>query len=208
MNSQTERSAGMRVEYVFDYPSPYAYLASTRLKKLAIDAEYMPIDILTVMKAVNNQPSPACPPKARYAAMDAARWAALYGVPLEINWALLAAARDGSFEWHVLTRGALVARNLGLIEAYSTAVFGAIWAEPADLTSEQGRRAMLQKAGIDIPDLWERASTVEIGAQLDANNRQAVERGVFGVPTFLVDGELFFGNDRLDMALARLRGEQ
>jgi 2-hydroxychromene-2-carboxylate isomerase len=49
---------------------------------------------------------------------------------------------------------------------------------------------------------------VEIGAQLDANNRQAIERGVFGVPTFLVDGELFFGNDRLDMALTRLRGEQ
>jgi 2-hydroxychromene-2-carboxylate isomerase len=141
----------MRLEYVFDYPSPYAYLASTRLKTLGIDAEHTPIDILTVMKAVNNQPTPACPPKARYTAMDAARWAALYGVPLEINWALRAAARDGSFEWHVLTRGALVARDLGLMEAYSTAVFGAIWAEPADLTSEQGRRAVLRKAGIDIP---------------------------------------------------------
>jgi 2-hydroxychromene-2-carboxylate isomerase len=198
----------MRLEYAFDYPSPYAYLASTRLKTLGIDAEHTPIDILTVMKAVNNQPTPACPPKARYTAMDAARWAALYGVPLEINWALRAAARDGSFEWHVLTRGALVARDLGLMEAYSTAVFGAIWAEPADLTSEQGRRAVLRKAGIDIPDLWERASTAEIGAQLDANNRQAIERGVFGVPTFLVDGELFFGNDRLDIALTRLRGEQ
>jgi 2-hydroxychromene-2-carboxylate isomerase len=198
----------MRLEYVFDYPSPYAYLASTRLKTLGIDAEHTPIDILTVMKAVNNQPTPACPPKARYTAMDAARWAALHGVPLEINWALRAAARDGSFEWHVLTRGALVARDLGLMEAHSTAAFGAIWAEPADLTSEQGRRAVLRKAGIDIPDLWERASTAEIGAQLDANNRQAIERGVFGVPTFLVDGELFFGNDRLDMALARLRGEQ
>jgi 2-hydroxychromene-2-carboxylate isomerase len=198
----------MRLEYVFDYPSPYAYLASTRLKTLGIDAEHTPIDILTVMKAVNNQPTPACPPKARYTAMDAARWAALYGVPLEINWALRAAARDGSFEWHVLTRGALVARGLGLMEAYSSAVFGAIWAEPADLTSEQGRRAVLRKAGIDIPHLWERASTAEIGAQLDANIRQAIECGVFGVPTFLVDGELFFGNDRLDMALARLRGEQ
>ena len=116
----------MRLEYVFDYPSPYAYLASARLKRLGIDAEHTPIDILTVIKAVNNQPTPACPPKARYTAMDAARWAALYGVPLEINWALRAAARDGSFEWHVLTRGALVARDLGLMEAYSTAVFGAI----------------------------------------------------------------------------------
>jgi hypothetical protein len=76
-------------------PKPLRYLASTRLKTLGIDAEHTPIDILTVMKAVNNQPSPACPPKARYAAIDVARWAALYGVPLEINWPLLATAREG-----------------------------------------------------------------------------------------------------------------
>ena len=58
-------------------PKPLRYLASTRLKTLGIDAEHTPIDILTVMKAVNNQSSPACPPKARYAAIDVARWAAL-----------------------------------------------------------------------------------------------------------------------------------
>jgi hypothetical protein len=89
----------MRLEYVFDYPSPYAYLASTRLKTLGIDAEHTPIDILTVMKAVNNQPTPACPPKARYTAMDwaqkshssCASGSTRVSVPLAIS-----AARSGS----------------------------------------------------------------------------------------------------------------
>src|ERR1700719_2064094 len=106
----------MRLEYVFDYPSPYAYLASTRLKTLGIDAEHTPIDILTVMKAVNNQPTPACPPKARYTAMDAARWAALYGVPLEINWALRRRRGMAASSGTCSRGGALVARDLGLME--------------------------------------------------------------------------------------------
>jgi 2-hydroxychromene-2-carboxylate isomerase len=196
----------MRLEYVFDFPSPYAYLASTQLRKLTAEVEYIPIDILTVMKAVNNQPTPACPAKSRYAAVDAGRWAARYGVPFEINSALFDAARNGAFEWKLLTRGALVAQTAGLMTEYVAAIFRAIWATPADLMSDEGRCAVLADAKIDIPDIWERASTAETEARLDTNNRAAVERGVFGVPTFFVGGEQFFGNDRLDMALARLNG--
>jgi 2-hydroxychromene-2-carboxylate isomerase len=71
----------MRVEFVFDYPSRYAYLASTQLESLGVPVGYEPIGIVEVMKRVDNQPSPACPPKARYAGIDAARWAHRYGVP-------------------------------------------------------------------------------------------------------------------------------
>jgi 2-hydroxychromene-2-carboxylate isomerase len=198
--------ASMRLEYIFDFPSPYAYLASTQLRKPTAEVEYIPIDILTVMKVVNNQPTPACPAKLRYAAVDAGRWAARYGVPFEINRALLDAARDGAFKWQLLTRGAIVAQDAGLMTEYIAAIFRAVWAAPADLMSDEGRRAVLWDAEIDIPDLWERASTAETEARLDANNRVAAERGVFGVPTFFVGGEQFFGNDRLDMALARLNG--
>jgi 2-hydroxychromene-2-carboxylate isomerase len=197
----------MRLEYVFDFVSPYAYLASTQLRKLKIDAELTPIDILTVMKTVNNQPSIVCPAKLRYAMLDTGRWAAQYGVPLRLNEALMAAFQDGRFAWPVLTRGALVAEDAGVGKEYIAAIFRAVWAEPADLLSEEGRRTVLRDARIDVPDLWERAATAEIAARLEANNGKAAERGVFGVPTFFVDGEPFFGNDRLEMVLARLHGE-
>jgi 2-hydroxychromene-2-carboxylate isomerase len=197
----------MSLEYFFDFVSPYAYLASTQLRALKIAAEPIPIGILTVMKTVNNQPSTACPPKVRYAMIDAGRWAAQYGVPLRLNERLFAASKDGSFAWRTLTCGALAAEEAGIMPDYIAAIFHAVWAVPADLSSEEGRRAVLRDAGIDAPDLWERAATPEIEARLDANNQRAVERGVFGVPTFFVGDEPFFGNDRLDMALSRLPHE-
>jgi 2-hydroxychromene-2-carboxylate isomerase len=194
----------MRFEFFFDFPSPYSYLAWTQLRKLKVEAEAVPVDILTVMKTVSNQPSTVCPPKMRYAMLDAGRWAALYDVPLRFNEPLFAAWKEGRFAWSVLTSGTLAAKDAGIMADYIDAIYRAVWAAPADLVSEEGRRAVLRDAGIAAPDLWERAATAEIVARLDANNRKAAERGVFGVPTFFAGDEPFFGNDRLDMALARL----
>ncbi len=108
----------MRVEFVFDYPSPYAYLASTQLESLGVPVGYEPIGIVEVMKRVDNQPSPACPPKARCAGIDAARWAHRYGVPFEINQAFLTALGTGTFDHQILTRGALPVRSQALNDTH------------------------------------------------------------------------------------------
>jgi len=71
----------MQVQFMLDYRSPYAYLASTQMRSMGALIKYEPIEIVSVMKRVNNQPSPMCPPKAKYAGLDAARWAKQYGVP-------------------------------------------------------------------------------------------------------------------------------
>ncbi len=194
----------MPLEYVFDYPSPYAYLASTQLPQLGVEIAYTPVAVLDVMKAVNNQPSLACPAKLRYAVLDAQRWAKLYGVPLQLNRPYLDAIGSPDFDHRALARGALVAQDSGVFAAYHDAVFSALWAEPEDLVSEGGRRAVLRAHGIDDPDFWRKAADGEIRRRLEANNRRAVERGVFGVPTFFSGDEIFFGNDRLALAAARL----
>ena len=194
----------MPLEYVFDYPSPYAYLASTQLPRLGVEIAYTPVAVLDVMKAVNNQPSLACPAKLRYAVLDAQRWAKLYGVPLRLNRPYLDAIGSPDFDHRALARGALVAQESGVFAAYHDAVFSALWAEPEDLMSENGRRAVLRARGIGDPDFWRRAADGEIRRRLEANNRRAVERGVFGIPTFFVGDEIFFGNDRLALATARL----
>jgi 2-hydroxychromene-2-carboxylate isomerase len=194
----------MQLEFVFDYPSPYAYLASTQLPWLGVDVVHTPVGILTVMKQVNNQPSPKCPSKARYAMLDALRWAKHYGVPLQLNRPFMSAIGDGSFDYQVLTRGALLAQDLGVFECYNAAIFRALWADPQDLVSEAGRNAVLRANGIDFSDFWARASAADLYDRLEENNRQAAERGVFGVPTFFADDEMFFGNDRLSFVRARL----
>jgi 2-hydroxychromene-2-carboxylate isomerase len=194
----------MPVEFVFDYPSPYAYLASTQLESLGVPVRYEPIGIIEVMKCVNNQPSPACPPKAHYAGIDAARWARRYGVPFEINQAFLAALGTGTFDYQVLTRGALVAKELDVFALYNAAMFEAIWGKPQDIVTEVGRETFLKRLGIDASHFWQRAESPDLRAELQRRNQVAGQRGVFGVPTFFIDNEMFFGNDRLDFVRERI----
>jgi 2-hydroxychromene-2-carboxylate isomerase len=202
--SQRHEGPDMLVEFIFDYPSPYAYLASTQLGRLGVPVRHEPVGIVDVMSRVNNQPSPACPPKARYAGIDAARWARRYGVSFEPNRAFLATLGTGTFDYQILTRGALVAQELDLFAPYNAAMFAALWGKPQDIVTEGGRETFLKKLGIDAPYFWRRADSPQLRAELDRRNEAAAQRGVFGVPTFFVDNEMFFGNDRLDFVRERL----
>jgi len=193
----------MHLQSVFDYLSPYAYLANTRLPGLDHPVDYLPIDILAVMKQVGNQPSPACPPKLKYSGIDATRWAALYQVPFAPNGALFQAMRAGRFDATLLIRAAIAAQRSGVFETFHPTLFAAVWASTTDLTNSEVRKDFLQTLNIDT-DLWHLADTPAIHAQLAANNAQAVEKGVFGVPTFFCNDEMFFGNDRLDFVRAAL----
>ena len=193
----------MNLQSVFDYRSPYAYLANTRLPSLDHPVEYLPINILTVMKQVNNQPSPACPPKLRYSGIDATRWARLYQAPFPPNSALLPAMGGGRFGGAMVGRFAIAAQQNGVFETLHPALFEALWASTTDLTTPDSRETFLQTLNLD-PSLWHLADTPQIQAQLATNNALAIERGVFGVPTFFCDDEMFFGNDRLDFVRASI----
>jgi 2-hydroxychromene-2-carboxylate isomerase len=194
----------MRVRFVLDYRSPYAYLANTQLDRLATPVEYEPIDILWVMQQVNNQPSPMCPPKAKYARLDAMRWAQKYGVAFSPNRSLLEAMRLGEFRNDLLSCAGIAAQTLQVFEQANNALFEAVWSGSSDLTSAEGRLQFLSSRNLPR-DLWDVAESAEIREMLALNSRRAVEDGVFGVPTFFVDDEIFFGNDRLEQVDAKLK---
>jgi 2-hydroxychromene-2-carboxylate isomerase len=193
----------MRIDFVLDYRSPYAYLANTQIGAFGAEINYQPIDALSVMKQVNNQPSPMCPPKSKYAGIDAARWALRYGVPFAPNGALFDAMRQGRFKGDLMSRAAIAAQMIGAFARANTALFCACWAGADDLASVEGRATFV--AHHDLPaELWDVAETADVEARLAANNEDAVTRGVFGVPTFFVGDEMFFGNDRLSFIRDRL----
>ena len=135
----------MTVQYVFDYRSPYAYLANTQLKALPAEIDYMPVDIVAVMDIVGNQPSPKCPPKARYSGMDAGRWAALYGVPLVPNKSAMQAAATGKIEQDLFSRAAIAAQKLGVFDSLHDALFTAYWGVPVDLVTELAEPIVIPK---------------------------------------------------------------
>ena len=193
----------MQVQFILDYRSPYAYLANTQIMSMGVQIEYKPVEIVSVMKRVNNQPSPMCPPKAKYAGLDAARWAKRYGVPYSPNRPLLEALRTGQPKSDLLSRAGIAAQKLGAFHQVNDALFGAVWGCSAALTSAVDRLNFLTSRALPL-ELWDIAESAEIQELLAANGEQAIAQGVFGVPTFFVDGEMFFGNDRLDFVKAKL----
>ena len=191
-----------RLEYFFDYVSPYSYLADSQIPALVdrtgVELVYRPFFLGGVMQASGNSPPTTVPAKGKYMAADMARWLKRYGLELKFNP-----------HFPVVTvkpmRGALVALDAGFFPAYHKALFKAMWLEEKNVGDAQVLREVVEGAGLDGDLVLTRIEEPGIKEQLKANSDEAVERGAFGAPTFFVDGEMFFGNDRLDFLEEKLK---
>jgi 2-hydroxychromene-2-carboxylate isomerase len=192
------------IDFYFDFPSPYAYLAHTQLPRIAAQQNasitYHPFRILELMKLVGNRPTTIeCKSKGKYAGVDLQRWTKRYGVAFARN------PHARSFDYAALDSGALVAIADGKGAEYVTAVFSGIWAKQADLCERSVLIRLLSEVGFDAPRLLERADSADVVAKLETATQAAADRGVFGAPTMFVGDEMFFGNDRLDFVTEALR---
>jgi 2-hydroxychromene-2-carboxylate isomerase len=171
------------IDFYFDFPSPYSYLAHTQLPRIAAEhgaaVAYHPFRILELMKIVGNRPTTIeCRNKSKYAGADLQRWTRRYKVDFARN------PHSKTFDFAELDRGALVA-----IEVSQRSVLIDV----------------LERAGFDAQLLLERASADAMIAQLEAETKAAAERGVFGAPTMFVGDQMYFGNDRFDFVVEALR---
>jgi len=184
------------VEFLFDYGSPFSYLADTQLAGIAArtgaSIVYRPMLLGAVLKATGNASPMAVPAKGRYMARELERWAKRYGVRFQPNpFPFLANTLR-------LMRGAVASQRLGVFDRYHPAVFAATWADAEDLGDEGAFREVLQRAGVDADELSRAIDAPETKAELRSATEIAIERGVFGAPTVFVGDEMFWGNDRLD----------
>jgi len=191
------------VDFIFDFVSPYTYLAQTQLPELAARTgarfKPMPMHLLNLMKIVGNTPTTVlCANRLKYAGQDLTRWCARYGVPFKLNPHLR------GFDHSVTLRAALVAQDLKQEQQYNSAMFAAFWTDAVNLADKAALVGHLEAAGLDANTILARAEEPEYAKRLEANTQSAAERGVFGSPTFIVGGDIFFGNDRLDFLEARL----
>jgi 2-hydroxychromene-2-carboxylate isomerase len=188
------------VDFYFDYRSPYSYMANTQASRIEARLVYRPVDLMTLFDLAKNPArTSASPSKLRYSHLDLARWARAYGVPFQVN------SRLGQVDSKLLANGAIASQHLGVFPLYHSTIFNALWAADLDLTSSAGRTATLRKAGLDAEAVWRLAAQEEIAQERDSNTRRALDAGAFGTPTFVYDGELFFGNDRISMLNDRIR---
>ena len=191
------------VEFFFDVGSPTSYLAWTQIRGIAeragAEVAWRPVLVGAVFQATGNASPVTVPAKAKYMLRDLARYAARYGVPFTFN---------PKFPINTLTlmRGAtgLQMRRPDALETYLDAVFRAFWADAADMGDPAVVGGVLAGAGLDPREILALASDQEVKDRLKADTEAAVARGLFGVPTFLVGKEMFFGQDRLDFVAEAL----
>lgn len=187
-----------RIEFFYDFRSPYSYLAFTQLMDMDVDISLRPMQILKVMEKVGNVPTTiTCAAKGRYARMDLARWAQRYGIALNPSDMR---KNDGD----ACSRAVLSAASSAEANAITLALYRACWSEGKTLENSNDVLAAIRAAGIDTAGIAASLDTDEVIARLEANTDEAAERGVFGSPTVFVGDVLFFGNDRLDFVREEL----
>jgi 2-hydroxychromene-2-carboxylate isomerase len=180
-----------QIEFFYDYLSPFSYLADTQLPALAertgAEIVYRPILLGAIMKSTGNGGPLVIQGKGTYNVVDFQRWAKRYGVPATFS-------PHFPFNTIRMLRAAIAAQIHGRFAAFHAPAFRAIWEQGQDLSKEDALRRLLDEARID-PALIDGD---DIKSKLRANVDEAVRRGAFGAPTFFVDAEMWWGNDRLD----------
>jgi 2-hydroxychromene-2-carboxylate isomerase len=184
-----------QVEFLFEYGSPFSYLASTQMTALVRNSGasviYRPILLGAVLKATGNSSPMTVPAKGKYMGIELRRWAARYGVAFRPN------PHPFMANTLRLMRGAVAAQKLGVFAAWHEAVYRAVWAEALDLGDPLVLAQVLKDAGIAASEVLASSERQEVKDELRINTDDAVRRGVFGAPTFFVGDQMFWGNDRL-----------
>ncbi|QHG64723.1 2-hydroxychromene-2-carboxylate isomerase [Pseudomonas putida] len=185
------------VEFYFDLGSPASYLAWTQLPAICArhgaTLVYRPMLLGGVFQATGNASPAMIPAKGRYMFTDLGRYARRYGVPFGM---------PSGFPVNTLTlmRGAIgmQVRASAQFEALLAALFKGLWEQRRNLSDGSALDETLGQAGFDPAAFHALAADSEVKAELKRVTEEAVSRGVFGAPTCFVDGEMFFGQDRLD----------
>ena len=189
---------GKKLEFFYDCSSPWTYLAFAKIEDVArrhdADLIWRPILVGGVFNAVNpsvyeTRERPV-KPKARYYAKDLQDWAHLYG--LKIGQPTVFPVNSVK-----AMRGAFVAHEHGKISPYSRCVFEQYWGEDRDISKDEVLRDIVSKVGLDEKEYFTKIASPDYKDKLKRNTDELIERGGFGSPTMFVDGEMFFGNDRL-----------
>lgn len=193
-----------KIRFVFDYISPYAYLAWTQVHPIAErhGAEVEPVPVLFAgLLDAHGQKGPAeIPSKRLYVFKDVLRRAHLLGVPLSVP-------PSHPFNPLLALRVSSIAAPPAARRALIDGLFRATWGGGPGVTDPEVIVAIASAAGLDGRSLIEAAGAPETKALLRRQTEEAIAAGAFGVPTLFVDGELFWGLDSLDFVDRSLRGE-
>ncbi len=194
------------VDYYLAPQSPWTYLGHDRFVRIAQDAgasvRLVPVDLGKIFPVSGGLPLPKrAPQRQAYRLVELKRFSQHLGLPLNLHPAFFPVAGDDSarliiaVEQHDGTAAAL--RIAG-------AILRAVWVQERNVADPATLAQLLAENGLAAQRL-EQSRASAVGDRYQANTEEATRLGVFGAPTYVVDGELFWGQDRLDFVQRRLQ---
>ena len=194
------------LDYYLAPQSPWAYLGHERFMRIAADAgatvRVLPVDLGgKVFPVSGGLPLAQRPPQRQaYRLVELARWRDFLKLPLNIKPKFFPVPADDAARLIIAVDqadGSAAAMRL------TGAVLKAVWAQERDIANAATRAELLAESGLAAQRAAD-ALTPEVQATYERNTQQAIDAKVFGAPSYVVDGEIFWGQDRLDFLQRRL----
>ncbi|HET7289908.1 MAG TPA: 2-hydroxychromene-2-carboxylate isomerase [Thermodesulfobacteriota bacterium] len=194
---------GKKVEFYYDFSSPYTYIASTRIEKICeengAELEWKPILLGGLFNDTGVKPAKEIENKFAYVKQDTQDSANRYGV--EFHFPAVFPLNSVK-----TMRGAFAAAEKGKLTEYNHEMFRLYWTEGRDLSKDNELRDAVAGIGIDPDWFMARIGEQEIKDKLRDETSKAAARGAFGAPTIFIGDKMFWGNDRLDFVDRHLKG--
>lgn len=187
-----------QIEFFFDVSSPYTYLSASRIDSVVEEAghevEWKPFLLGGVFKATGNNLPAALAPRAAFMLKDLNRLADHYEI--DFNFPADTFPLNSLLAQRALT--ALYQDDPESMKRLARELFSRYWAHGVDISTPEAIAEAADTVGLEGAELVERASDPQVKSALRELTEDAVSRGAFGAPTFFHEGELYFGNDRLE----------
>ena len=189
-------------DFYFDFGSPYAFLAHKEIRKLekekSIKIKYKPILLGALLKLSGLKPLIDIPIKGKYMIRDCKLWAEKYNIEFKFN---------NYFPIITLTlmRCVLVAEKEDFSENFINKVFDAIWKDGLNLNDNLIVEKLIKNLDINPKKFLLETTDAKIKDELKKRTDEAYDKGIFGVPSFIVNNKIFWGQDRLEFAVSESR---
>ena len=190
------------VEFYFDPVSPYAWLAVEQLARVTAAGGRIacrPILLAALLNAHGTRGPAEVPAKRAYVFRDVMRQAQRLNLPFR-------GPPCHPFNPLAALRAILAVEDEAQQLVLARRLLAAVWSDGLDVTDLDGLSTVLARSGFDAAAILAKAATPEVKQRLRSATQEAIDAGVFGVPTFRVQGELFWGADRVDTVVWALNG--
>jgi len=197
---------GKTVDYYFSPTSPWAYLGHARFAEMTqrhgAAVKVKPVNLGNVFSVSGGLPLPKrAPQRQAYRLVELKRFSSYLKVPLTLQPKFFPAAGELAAQFII------AAGRAGGSEAamkLAGAVLRACWAEERNIADAETLAAICKEQGLDAGKLAAAAQTDAVKAEYEGDTQEAMDRGVFGAPSYVIDGEIFWGQDRLEFVERKL----